>query len=214
MKANTNQRGFAAVEAILIVIVLGIIGFTGWFVYHAKQNTDKTLTSADNNTVSQPTKKVATNTPKVVAPQYVSYGDFSKGTGIQIKTEADVAKLTGAGDKLKAYLLAHLATPCDSNNPMASCDPGEADQQYTVASTYGDFASTQAVQHYALLGPDPATGEIKELIAGQGGLTCSDLAATIAKDNIPSGLYLKDSLFSCYPTATSTSAVPYASYKS
>jgi hypothetical protein len=44
-----DQKGFAAVEAVLIVVIIGILGFTGWFVWHAKQNTDKSLDAANNS---------------------------------------------------------------------------------------------------------------------------------------------------------------------
>ncbi len=43
-----DQTGFAAIEAVLVCVILGIIGFTGYFVWHAKQNTDESL----NNTAS------------------------------------------------------------------------------------------------------------------------------------------------------------------
>ncbi len=39
-----NKSGFAAVEAILIVVIVGIIAGTGYFVWHAKQATEKSLT--------------------------------------------------------------------------------------------------------------------------------------------------------------------------
>jgi hypothetical protein len=49
-----GQRGFSAVEALLIIIILGILGFTGWFVYHAQKSTDTSLNAANqaaqNNT--------------------------------------------------------------------------------------------------------------------------------------------------------------------
>lgn len=35
-----RQQGFAIIEAILILVVVGIIGFTGWFVWHSKQVAD------------------------------------------------------------------------------------------------------------------------------------------------------------------------------
>lgn len=51
MKSVKHQHGFAAVEAILVIIVLGIVGFTGWFVYHSKQATDKTLSRTGKSTL-------------------------------------------------------------------------------------------------------------------------------------------------------------------
>jgi len=49
-----NEKGFAALEAVLVVIILGILGFTGWFVLNAKQNADKSLSS---NTSATPVIK-------------------------------------------------------------------------------------------------------------------------------------------------------------
>lgn len=49
-KISKNQNGFSAVEAVLILVILGIVGFTGYFVWHAKQNTDKSLASNNSTT--------------------------------------------------------------------------------------------------------------------------------------------------------------------
>jgi len=44
-----DQTGFATIEAVLIIVVVAILGYTGWFVWHAKQNTDKTLSNTANS---------------------------------------------------------------------------------------------------------------------------------------------------------------------
>ena len=41
-----NQRGFSTVEGVLVVIVVAVIGFVGWYVYHTKQNSDTALNAA------------------------------------------------------------------------------------------------------------------------------------------------------------------------
>jgi hypothetical protein len=41
-----NQKGFGAVEGLLILILLSILGFTGYYVYHSQQNTNKTYDTA------------------------------------------------------------------------------------------------------------------------------------------------------------------------
>lgn len=41
-----SQKGFSAVETILLVIIVGLIGFTGWYVYTTQQNTNDSLDTA------------------------------------------------------------------------------------------------------------------------------------------------------------------------
>lgn len=44
-----NQKGFSAVEGLLILIIVGLVGFIGWYVYHTKNNTEATLNQADKS---------------------------------------------------------------------------------------------------------------------------------------------------------------------
>lgn len=53
---HENQQGFAIVEALLVVVIVGMIGFVGWYVYSAQKDTDKTLDAASKSQV--PTKTV------------------------------------------------------------------------------------------------------------------------------------------------------------
>jgi hypothetical protein len=60
---RTNQKGFAVVEALLVVIVLGIIGGTGYYVWHSKQTADKAYSAATKSLTTtsatpQPTVKL------------------------------------------------------------------------------------------------------------------------------------------------------------
>jgi uncharacterized protein HemX len=48
-----DERGTGHLEAALIVVVVAIIGFVGWYVYHAKQNTDRALNTTNNSTGTQ-----------------------------------------------------------------------------------------------------------------------------------------------------------------
>lgn len=55
-----SQKGFALLESLLIIVILAILGFTGWYVWHAKQNTDKI--ASQNNTVRTETAVTPKNT--------------------------------------------------------------------------------------------------------------------------------------------------------
>ncbi len=42
---NKNQKGFGTVEGLLLFVILGIVVLVGWYVYNAKNSTDKTVNS-------------------------------------------------------------------------------------------------------------------------------------------------------------------------
>lgn len=47
MQLRNNQTGFTAAEGLLIAVVVAIIAFTGWFVWHSQQKTDETFNDAN-----------------------------------------------------------------------------------------------------------------------------------------------------------------------
>jgi hypothetical protein len=59
MKRLKNSTGFSVIEALLLLIVVGILGFTGWFLYHSQKVVTKDYTSTKTNT--QPTSTIKLN---------------------------------------------------------------------------------------------------------------------------------------------------------
>lgn len=53
-KIQHDQSGFGALEALLILVIVGILGFTGWYVYHARQNADRNLVAAGTSQAQAP----------------------------------------------------------------------------------------------------------------------------------------------------------------
>ncbi len=47
MKLQQRQAGFSIIQTLLVMIVLVILGFTGYFVYQSQQNTNKTLSNTN-----------------------------------------------------------------------------------------------------------------------------------------------------------------------
>lgn len=43
-----DERGTGHLEMALLVVVVALIGFVGWYVYRAKQTTDKALNTASS----------------------------------------------------------------------------------------------------------------------------------------------------------------------
>ncbi|MDB5170525.1 MAG: hypothetical protein JWO35_219 [Candidatus Saccharibacteria bacterium] len=51
-KLRNNQSGFSAVETILVLVILALIGVVGWYVYSTNSKTSKILSEAGTQTAS------------------------------------------------------------------------------------------------------------------------------------------------------------------
>ena len=56
MPHKTNQKGFAALEAVLIVIIVALIAGVGYYVWHANRNAKATLDAASKSAQNSPSK--------------------------------------------------------------------------------------------------------------------------------------------------------------
>lgn len=54
---NKNQKGFGIVETLLILILVGLLGGVGWYVYDSNKKADDSLTNASNSTDAYPGAK-------------------------------------------------------------------------------------------------------------------------------------------------------------
>jgi cytoskeletal protein RodZ len=43
---KNNQIGFMVIEPVLVLLIIGLVGFTGWFVLHAKHSANLSLNNA------------------------------------------------------------------------------------------------------------------------------------------------------------------------
>ena len=49
---NKNQQGFAVIEGLLILLILAVVGFGGYYVYHTQHKTTTTNSSTTANSTS------------------------------------------------------------------------------------------------------------------------------------------------------------------
>lgn len=65
-----NQQGLGVVQALLTVIIIGIIGGTGYYVYDSSQQANDSLTKAGSSTEALPVnKKSSKNAPEAKTTQ-------------------------------------------------------------------------------------------------------------------------------------------------
>lgn len=74
-----SDRGFTLVQVLLIAVLVGILGFTGWYVYSAQQNVDKTL-KADNSETPSFKKKAGSATGDATDPT-AGWKSYTSATG-------------------------------------------------------------------------------------------------------------------------------------
>lgn len=93
-----SQKGFAALEGLLILVIIAILGFTGWYVHKSSDKASQNLNNAvkaNNQTAVAPVK---TATPESVVESFnesIISGDKAKADAlttdyfkVQIKSEA------------------------------------------------------------------------------------------------------------------------------
>jgi predicted lipoprotein with Yx(FWY)xxD motif len=78
MRKN-SQKGFSPVEILLFVVIIGLVAFVVWFVFHSKNNADNTLNGAASTQIASPQKSSKTTTKTSTTAQVVSTKTDSKG---------------------------------------------------------------------------------------------------------------------------------------
>ncbi len=93
-----QQAGFTAVEGLLILVVVGIIGGVGWFVFKSKDDTNKTYDNSANSYTNQTAKTTESTTMCEASEEGMLH---IHELGIQLKLDAKVLDATCA--KIKDY---------------------------------------------------------------------------------------------------------------
>jgi Tfp pilus assembly major pilin PilA len=47
---QTDEAGFSAIETVLVVVIVAAVGLIGWYVYHARQNTNNLYNATNSST--------------------------------------------------------------------------------------------------------------------------------------------------------------------
>jgi predicted lipoprotein with Yx(FWY)xxD motif len=76
------QHGFAALETVLVLVIVGLVAFVVWYAFHTKSNTDTTYGNAANTQTEvskENSNKTNTNTQSTASQVVVTKTD-SKGS--------------------------------------------------------------------------------------------------------------------------------------
>lgn len=137
-----NNNGFGAIEALLIVIAIAIVGFVGYYVYHANQTTNKVYNQASNEAQSNPakapsgpTKTTFSKTPKAL--QAAILADFTTQSPSCVSSGKLVDATGKATDPTVDYDSAGFATV------GIGCDSPEATLYVKSGTTWKNVDSSQ-----------------------------------------------------------------------
>ncbi|PJE65369.1 hypothetical protein COU91_02015 [Candidatus Saccharibacteria bacterium CG10_big_fil_rev_8_21_14_0_10_47_8] len=135
-KKPKKQQGFTLVEGLLILVIVGVLGFVGWYVWHAKNNTEKTLqdTVQSQGTVSKIAKKPSSTLQKTdPTADWTAYSD--KAGNFSLKYPK--SWVTATNPELCSEGILLLGANTASVGKCAS----EGFGQIAVTSNEGDYSS-------------------------------------------------------------------------
>jgi hypothetical protein len=160
-----NQLGIGIIELLAFVVIIGIVGFTGWYVWHGKQASDKTLDTAAK------TSQAPSTTQETTA---LSQADIEKASAV---------KTTFA--KLPQSLQAVVVAEVSKESPDCVKDGKLVDANGVTANPAASYASvgsaiitigcTNDSGAAALFAKDVKSGEWKFVEATQAMYMCDSI---------------------------------------
>lgn len=160
---GSNQKGFSAVETVLVGVIISIIGFAGWFVWNSQKQTTKTPNNSNKGSTVVQTNKTtdsstaqSTTTPVVVKEWNVKFAipDGIKAVGY----EYDTSKAIFPGDVI---LITSLTDTAGKKYALFNSDDSSAaeTQADAICTAYGIGRSTNSKE------TNVTTGQAYEQVA-------------------------------------------------
>ena len=120
-KNRHNQKGIAHLEALLLLVILAMIGFTLWYVWHSNHQANNLYGNLSTPTAGTKKKTPAKSTsgPKTI-PKIVSFTSTANTNGASVQSDADIDKLDGASTDVKDFLKGTLDNGQKSPSPCGN----------------------------------------------------------------------------------------------
>lgn len=130
---NKNEKGFSVVEGLLTVVVIGLTGFVGWYVWHNRAtkpvNSPAANTPPAKTTTTAPVKTVDPNAGYLVIKEWGVKLPLNNGLSLSYSIKDKAATIRSAElDKLSG-------TNCTANSVIV--ERGKATERVTPESGEG-----------------------------------------------------------------------------
>ena len=146
---KNKQNGFSIVELILILVLFGIIGFTGWFVRNARNNANNSLTNASKLNIPKISKAGSsdsnTKTSKCSSGEQsgeLEYSNNAVGFSFMYPVKWGVAKNSGNTVTFGEDTCSHMIAWYKSSNVSAT---GGGDSPLIYAYGYKNDSSGYSI---------------------------------------------------------------------
>lgn len=104
-KLQSNQKGFSAVEVIIVIVVVALIGTVGWLVYknhHKTTPTNIATTSSTKSSSTSSSTKPSTTTSPAIATPILTYAECVQTAG---HGTAQISYLSGTTQNSQSSIL-------------------------------------------------------------------------------------------------------------
>jgi len=132
-----NERGFGIIEAMLIVVAVGILGFVCWYVYDANKKSESTSSVSSTSQEAKTTEQQKTSSTKLDKEYKDDAGSFTVNypSNWKVLTKKSNAAL---GDMTSTTLTSSTGTILNLNTDYGgkggACEPNKDDKPFQLGN--------------------------------------------------------------------------------